>query len=347
MNIKQAIAHVVDGHDLTTQQMHKVMTEVMTGQATDAQISGLLVGLRMKGEIVDELVGAAEVMRSLVQPVHLDLPDLIDTCGTGGDGSNIFNVSTAAAFVVAAVGGHVAKHGNRSVSSKTGSADVLEAAGIKLDLTPDQVARSIEHVGVGFMFAPAHHSAMKYAVGPRKELGVRTLFNLVGPLVNPAAVKRQVMGVFARQWVKPVATVLQRLGSEHVMVVHAEDGLDEVSIAADTWVAELKNGEIHEYRLSPEQFSIKRQSLSGLKVDSAENSIELIRDALGKQTTENSAKAADMIAINAGAAIYVTGLASNIEQGVAMAQDAVASGLAKEKISELASFTRYATQVDE
>ncbi|WP_339897212.1 anthranilate phosphoribosyltransferase [uncultured Gilvimarinus sp.] len=339
MNIKTALARVVDQIDLNTDEMIVVMREVMTGAATDAQIGALLLGLRMKGETIDEITGAASVMRELASGVEIDAEYLVDTCGTGGDGANLFNVSTASAFVVAAAGGQVAKHGNRSVSSSTGSADVLEAAGINLNITPEQVALCVTELGVGFMFAPAHHSAMKHAIGPRKELGLRTIFNMLGPMTNPAGVKRQVIGVFSDKLCRPMAEVLQRLGSEHVMVVHAADGLDEISLARETHVAELKDGAITEYRIKPEDFGIASQSLIGLTVDDAAQSLALIKAALGNEHSELAHKASDIIALNAGAAIYVSGIADTLKEGVARAQDALGSGLAGEKVRELAAFT--------
>lgn len=341
MEIKQALTKLVARIDLSTEEMISVMREVMTGGATPAQIGGFLVALRMKGETLDEITGAAMVMRELATPVDIDVPFLVDTCGTGGDGANLFNVSTASAFVVAAAGGRVAKHGNRSVSSSTGSADVLEAAGIKLDITAEQVARCVREIGVGFMFAPAHHSAMRHAIGPRKELGMRTIFNMLGPMTNPACVKRQVIGVFNGELCKPMAEVLGRLGSEHVMVVHAKDGLDEISLATETHVAELKKGEIREYTIKPEDFGMQSKSLIGLSVTNAEDSLLLIRDALGNRRGQYAEKAADIIALNAGAAIYVSGVASSLSDGVEMARDAIGSSLAGEKIRELAAFTQY------
>lgn len=339
MNIREALNRVVNHLDLTTEEMQSVMREIMTGQCTDAQIGAFLMGLRMKSESIDEIVGAATVMRELAAPVAVNAERLVDTCGTGGDGMNIFNVSTAAAFVVAAAGGKVAKHGNRAVSGKSGSADLLEAAGVHLELTPAQVARCIEAVGVGFMFAPAHHGAMKHAIGPRREMGLRTIFNMLGPMTNPAGVRHQVLGVFSQALCLPLAQVLQRLGSEHVLVVHAQDGLDEISLAAPTFVAELQDGQIREYRIQPEDFGIKSQSLIGLDVADARQSLALIQDALGKQSSENARKAADMIVLNAGAALYAADQASSLAEGVALAQDALSSGLAREKLAELVSFT--------
>jgi anthranilate phosphoribosyltransferase len=340
MNIQQALGRVINRDDLNTEEMTAVMRQIMTGEATPAQIGGFLVALRMKGETLDEITGAATVMRELASGVELESENLVDTCGTGGDGANLFNVSTAGAFVVAAAGGRVAKHGNRSVSSSTGSADVLEAAGVALDLTPAQVTGCVDDIGVGFMFAPAHHSAMKHAIGPRKEIGQRTIFNMLGPMTNPAGVKRQVIGVFSRELCRPMAEVLGRLGSEHVMIVHAADGLDEISLATETYVAELKGGAVTEYTVKPEDFGIDTQGLDGLSVSSAEESLALIQNALSKRDSEAAEKAADIIALNAGAAIYVSGIADSLSEGIAMAQDAVGSGLAKEKITELAAYTR-------
>ena len=339
MDIKEALNRVVNNLDLTTAEMQDVMRLIMTGQCTDAQIGAFLMGMRMKSETIDEIVGAATVMRELASPVSIDAERLVDTCGTGGDGMNVFNVSTAAAFVVAAAGGRVAKHGNRAVSGKSGSADLLEAAGVYLNLKSDQVARCVESVGVGFMFAPAHHGAMKHAIGPRRELGLRTVFNMLGPMTNPAGVKHQVIGVFSQALCRPMAEVLQRLGSQHVLVVHAQDGLDEISLAAPTHVAELKDGVISEYRIQPEDFGIRSQTLIGLTVEGAQDSLALIRDALGKRKTDNGQKAADLIVLNAGAALYAADIATSLKEGVQLAQDALHTGLAWEKLDELVSFT--------
>jgi len=338
MNIQTAIATVIDKKDLTTEEMSAVMRIIMTGEATQAQIGGFLIGLRMKGETVDEITAAAQVMRELSSKVSIAQEHLVDTCGTGGDGGKLFNVSTATAFVAAAAGACVAKHGNRSVSSKSGSADLLEHAGINLNLTPEQVSRCVDEVGLGFMFAPNHHSAMKHAIGPRKEMAVRTIFNLLGPLTNPATVTNQVLGVFDKQWVRPMAEVLQRLGSKHVMVVHSQDGLDEISIAEPTYVAELKDSVITEYEIVPEDYEIPRQSIETLQVENAEESLELVKQALAGKGKVNPAR--DIVALNAGAAIYVSGVASSFSEGVSMAEDVMGGGLATEKFSALASFTR-------
>lgn len=340
MNIQQALARVVSGEHLDRAEMAAVMRLVMSGDATGAQIGGLLVGLRMKGETIDEIAGAAQVMRELATPVVVDDPHLVDLVGTGGDGANLFNVSTASTFVVAAAGAKVAKHGNRSVSSSSGSSDMLEYLGVPLDLSPEQVARAINEVGVGFMFAPVHHSAMRHAIGPRRELGMRTVFNILGPLTNPAGVKRQVIGVFAPELCQPMAEVLKALGSVHAMIVHSDDGLDEISIAAGTRVSELRDGSISNYHITPEEFKQQRQSLDGLAVDGAEASAALIRGALSGAKDEPSAKAAAIIALNAGATIYTSGIAATLADGVDMAEDLLATGQAAEKLREFVDFTQ-------
>ncbi|KZZ41138.1 MAG: anthranilate phosphoribosyltransferase [Saccharospirillaceae bacterium] len=341
MDIKQALARVVEQQDLTTDEMTAVMRQIMTGDCDDAQIGAFLVALRMKGETIDEIVGAVTVMRELASGVNIEVDNAVDIVGTGGDGANLFNVSTASSFIVAAAGGNVAKHGNRGVSSSSGSADLLEAAGVNLALNSDQVAECIHQLGVGFMFAPQHHSAMKHAIGPRKALGLRTIFNVLGPMTNPAGVKNQLIGVFSKELVRPVAEVLQRLGAGHIMVVHSKDGLDEISLATETYACELKNGEIREFEIKPEDVGLERQDLTGLSIDSADESLALIKNALGKRDSDAGKKAADMLAINAGAAIYVAGLSVSFKDGVDMAEDAIYSGMALEKIKELASFSKY------
>jgi anthranilate phosphoribosyltransferase len=340
MDIRQALARVVEGESLNRDEMQAVMYQVMSGDTTDAQIGGLLVALRMKGETTEEIAGAAQVMRELATPVVVSDPNLVDLVGTGGDGSNLFNVSTGSCFVAAAAGAKVAKHGNRSVSSTSGSSDVLEQLGMPLDLTPDQVARVIMEVGLGFMFAPAHHSAMRHAIGPRRELGMRTVFNILGPLTNPAGVKRQVIGVFSADLCQPIAEVLKMLGGEHAMIVHSDDGLDEISIAAGTQVTELRNGNIESYHITPEDFSVERQSLDGLSVEGVASSADLISRALSGADDEQAQKAAALLALNAGATIYVSGIAATLADGVAMAEDALASGLAAEKLKQFIDFTQ-------
>ena len=331
MNVQEAIRAVTDGRDLSSQEMIAVMRQIMTGEATDAQIGGFLIGLRMKGETVDEVVGAATVMRELSARVHVDVGHLVDTCGTGGDASGTFNISTAAALVAAGAGANVAKHGNRSVSSASGSADLLEAAGVKLDLTPEQVGRCIEKTGIGFLFAPAHHKAMKHAIGPRREMGVRTIFNVLGPLTNPAGAKNQVIGVFDDRWVEHAARVLGELGSRHVMVVHAADGLDEISIGDETHVAEYRDGKIENYTIKPEDFGLERANLNRIRVGSIDASLNMIRGVLENEP----GPAQDIVALNAGAAIYVAGVAANLAEGVERAQTAIANGAARINLDEL------------
>lgn len=331
MDMQTAIKTVLERKDLTADEMNDVMRLIMTGEATAAQIGGFLVGLRMKGETVDEIASAAKVMRELATGVKVSGEHVVDIVGTGGDGSNTFNISTACTFVVAAAGGTVAKHGNRSVSSKSGSADLLEAAGVKLDLNAEQVARCINEAGVGFMFAPMHHSAMKHAIGPRKEMAVRTIFNVLGPLTNPAGAPNQLLGVFADELVEPLAEVLKKLGSNHVMVVHSEDGMDEISIGAATKVAELKDGKVTSYSITPEQFGLTNSSISELAVNGAEESLAIIKKVLDNE----SGPAKDIVKFNSGAAIYVAGLADSLEAGIEKAEEVIASGAAKAKLEEL------------
>jgi len=335
MQLQQAIQSVVDKKDLSESEMTDVMQLIMTGEATPAQIGGFLIGLRMKGETVDEITAAAKVMRFLAEKVVVDVDHLVDTCGTGGDGAGTFNISTCSALVTAGAGAHVAKHGNRSISSKSGSADVLEAAGVNLDLSPEQVAECIKTVGLGFMFAPKHHGAMKHAIGPRREMAVRTIFNMLGPLTNPASAPNQVIGVFDTFWVEPLAHVLKNLGSHHVMVVSAEDGLDEITISAKTKVAELKNGEITTYEIEPEQFDMKKTTIDNIVVGNADESLKMLNSVL-----ENvPSPARDIVVLNAGAAIYTSGICGSLAAGVEMARQVLSKGIAKSKLAELVEFT--------
>lgn len=338
MDIKSAIQRVTSGGDLSCEEMTEVMRSLMSGDATDAQIAAFLVGLQMKGVKADEVLGGATVMRELSTKVNVSSTEhLVDTCGTGGSGSNTFNISTASAFVAAAAGARVAKHGNRGATSKSGSADVLEAAGVRLDLTPEQVAQAIEEVGVGFMFAPAHHSATRHVVPARKEIAVRTIFNLLGPLTNPAGAPNQVMGVFAGSWIPILVEVLKDLGSDHVMVVAADDGLDEISLSSTTLVGELKDGKITQYSIQPEQFGIQRQpDYSMLQIDNAGASLALVRQAL---TYEHQA-AGDIVALNAGAAIYTANLSEDLAAGVHKAQEILRSGAALDKLEQLVKFSQ-------
>jgi anthranilate phosphoribosyltransferase len=313
------------------------MRTIMTGGATDAQIGGFLIGLRMKGETVTEIAAAAKVMRELASGVNISgLEHAVDIVGTGGDASGTFNVSTASMFVAAAAGAHVAKHGNRSVSSKSGSADALETAGINLMLSSDQVEQCVREAGVGFMFAPGHHSAMKHAIGPRKEMAARTVFNVLGPLTNPAGVPNLVLGVFSDELLEPLANVLKELGANHVMVVHSRDGLDEISIGDVTDVAELKDGEITRYTIEPEDFDLQRVAIEYIKADGPEQSVAMIRGLLGGET----GPARDIVAMNAGAAIYVSGLAGSLADGVKKAQQVLDSGDGLARLEELAALSQ-------
>lgn len=331
MDMQNAIKAVTERRDLSSDEMQAVMRLIMTGEATPAQIGGFLIGLRMKGETVDEIAAAASVMRDLATGVKVSGEHVVDTCGTGGDGASTFNISTASAFVVAAAGGKVAKHGNRSISSKSGSADLLEAAGVNLDIGADQVGQCVEQTGVGFMFAPKLHGAMKHAIGPRKEMGVRTIFNVLGPLTNPAGAPNQVLGVFSKDLVEPLAHVLKALGSNHVLVVHADDGMDEISIGAPTFVAELKDGEVTTYTVEPEQFGMHKTDVATLVVDSAEASLAIIKNVFAGKP----GPARDIVVLNAGAAIYAAGLADSLADGVARAQQVIDTGEAAAKLDAL------------
>lgn len=342
MDIRGALARLAEGGDLSTDDMAAVMRQIMTGEAEDAQIGAFLLGLRMKGETLDEITGAVQVMRELATGVDVDGEGLVDIVGTGGDGANLFNVSTAATFVAAAGGARVAKHGNRSVSSNSGSADLLERAGVRLDLDAGQVKQCVERLGVGFMFAPMHHSAMRHAIGPRKALGLRTIFNILGPMTNPAGVKRMLIGVYDPDLCRPVAEVLGRLGAEHALVVHAEDGLDEISVAAPTRVVEYRDGNLREYTLQPSNFAAEADSLAGLEVDGAGESLDLIRRALGPAPERDAVadKAVAIIALNAGAALYVAGVTSDLAGGVAKAFEIIDSGQALARLEALAEFSQ-------
>lgn len=342
MQIQTAINQLVERKDLSSNEMSAVMRQIMTGAANEAQIAGFLVALRMKGETVDEIAAAAHVMRELSTKVSTKRNALVDIVGTGGDGAKLFNVSTASSFVVAAAGCHVAKHGNRSVSSSSGSADLLESAGVALDLNPEEVARCIDEVGVGFMFAVNHHSAMKHAIGPRKALATRTIFNMLGPMTNPADARCQLLGVYDHALILPITKAMRALGSEHILVVHAKDGLDEISIAAETYVAELKGGEISEYTIKPEDFDISRSNLASITVKNSDESYSLIKAAFSAGNSDDEAitTARNIIALNAGASLYVAGQANSIAIGVNTAQDIIASGNAGEKLKQLAEFSQ-------
>lgn len=332
MMFKEALNQLLMSQDLSHVQMLAVMQQVMGGELTAVQIAALLIALRVKGETVDEISAAATVMRQLSTKVVLqDTSHLVDTCGTGGDGIQTFNVSTVSAFIAAAAGAKVAKHGGRSVSSTCGSVDVLEALGVDVNKTPEEVANSVNEIGIGFMFAPNHHSAMKYAAPVRKELGVRTIFNLLGPLTNPASAQRQVMGVFDKDLTVKLAKVLQKLGSQHVLVVHGADGMDEISFTGDTYIAELKAGKVIEYTVNPKQFGLSEHQLKEIQIQNAEESKAMILDVLnGKKGA-----ARDIVLMNAGAAIYVSGMVASLAEGIEKAAEMIDSGAALAKLKAL------------
>lgn len=336
IDIQQALEQLLRKGDLNAEQMSSVMRQIMTGEATPSQIGGFLVALRMKGETVDEVAAAAGVMRSLADSVSLGDTPAIDIVGTGGDSTGTFNISTCSAIVAAAAGARVAKHGNRSVSSKSGAADLLEEAGVNITLNPEQVAHCVERLNLGFMFAQRHHSAMKHAIGPRREMGVRTVFNLLGPLTNPAGAKSQLLGVYDVQWVRPMAEVLKKLGSDHVIVVYGLDGMDEISITLPTAVAELKNGQIEEYEIEPSQFGLQTASLSDITVKSASGSLAMINSVLD----DEPGAARDIVLLNAGAAICVSGVADSIDQGVVKAREVITNGQARRKLQALVELTQ-------
>lgn len=336
MNVAEAIATLVAGQNLGRADAKAVFDAIMGGAATPAQIAAVLVGLKAKGETVEEIAGAAEAMRAVSTKVIVDAPRLLDTCGTGGSGdAKRFNISTAAAFAAAAGGAQVAKHGNRAMSSLSGSADVLEAAGADLDLAPEQVGCCIRDVGVGFLFAQKHHGAMRHAGPVRRELGIGTIFNLLGPLTNPAGAKRHVLGVFSPAWQRPLAEVCRALGSEHVLVVHS-DGLDELSIHGPSQVVELAAGSIDAYEIAPSDFGIRQRSIDDLRADSPQHSLALVQAAL----SGSNEAGADIVALNAGAALHAAGISTSLASGVALAQDVIATGQASEKFTEFVDLTR-------
>ena len=338
MNIQQAVAKAIARENIEFDEMVSVVRTIMSGNATSAQIAGLLVALNMKGETVDEVTAAASVMRELAVSVSVpaDCDPLIDTAGTGGDNAHTFNISTAAAFVVAAAGGYVAKHGNRSVSSSSGSADVLAEAGADIELDPTTVAHSIRETGVGFMFAPAHHRATRYAVGPRRELGIRTLFNVLGPLTNPAGARMQLVGVFDRHWQIIVVEALARLGTERALVVNAKDGLDEISISSITTVAELHDGRIDWFEINPKEFGIEIRDNSSIVARDAGHSLKIIREVFDNEP----GPARDIVALNGGAAIYICGLADTISSGIERANQLLAEGSARDRFNHFIEFTK-------
>lgn len=335
MDLQSANRKLVTGQDLTRDEMQDVMSLIMHGEATPAQIGSFLTALMIKGETVEEIVGAATIMRELAATVETKAERIVDTVGTGGDVAKLFNVSTASALVACAAGAHVAKHGNRAATGNSGSADVLEAAGVNIAISPAQVGQCIDQVGIGFMFAPTHHAATRHAIGPRREIGVRTIFNLLGPLTNPANARYQLVGVFDQKWVVPIAEVFAALGSIHTLVVCSDDGTDEISLAAGTEAAELKNGKVESLRIEPETFGIKKASMEPLTVRDSAHSLALIQEAL-KGTP---GLAYDMVALNAGATLYAADLADNIAAGVDLAREVLNSGKALDKLFDLAKLT--------
>ena len=335
LDVKDAIRRVIEGNHLFAEEAEQVMEQIMSGGATPAQIASFITALRLKGETIEEIVGCARAMRHHATPVRPKRRDLIDTCGTGGDRSGTFNISTTVAFVVAGAGLGVAKHGNRSVSSRSGSADVLEALGIRIDLSPEQMAQAIDEVGIGFLFAPLLHPAMKHAIGPRREMGVRTVFNVLGPLTNPASAQRQLMGVFAPDLVEPLAEVLGGLGSERAMVVHGDSGLDELSTTGPNRAAFLSDGKVLPLALDPQELGLRPASLQDLQGGTAVENAELTRRVLGGETGARR----DVVLLNAAAALFVGGLAEDMREGLAKAAHVIDSGAALDRLEALVAFT--------
>ncbi|MEO0293272.1 MAG: anthranilate phosphoribosyltransferase [candidate division WOR-3 bacterium] len=331
MNIKDAIKKVVEEENLTQEEAYKVALSIMNGETTDAQIASLITGMRMKGETVDEITGFVRAMREKVTKINVPIECLIDTCGTGGDGVGTFNISTISAFVAAGANCKVAKHGNRSVSSRCGSADLLKELGINIENPPEKVEKCIQEAGFGFLFAPLLHPAMKYAIGPRREMGIRTIFNILGPLTNPAGAKRQLLGVYSKELTSTIANVLLNLGSIHCMVVHGEDGLDEITTTGKTFVSELKMGEIIEYTITPEDFGIKRANLEELKGGTPEENAKITVSILKGEKGPKR----DVTLLNAGAAIYIAGKANSLEEGIEKAKESIDSGEALRKLDLL------------
>ena len=327
MIARDVLEQIVAGQDLSCREAEIIFSGIMAGEWTPAQIGALLMGLRMKGQRVEELVGATRALRACMTRVVVSTDHLLDTCGTGGDALNTFNISTVSAVVAAAGGARVAKHGNRSTASRSGSADVLEAAGLPMDMSPEAVAQSIERIGIGFLFAPAHHGAMRHAAGPRQELAIRTLFNLMGPLSNPAGAPHQVLGVYAERWLIPLAEASRELGSRHVLVVHGHDGLDEISLSGPTDVAELKNGVISRDRIQPEDFGISRAPLAALQIDSVAAALAAAEEVLQNHPGPRR----DVVLLNAGAALYAADCVPDMAAGVALAREVLGSGAAWKK----------------
>jgi len=336
MKIKEAVKQVIELKDLSQQDAFEVAMEIMSGGTTDAQISALLTALRMKGETVDEITGFVRAMREKVTTITCVPEYLIDTCGTGGDRAGTFNISTLSAFIAAGAGCHVAKHGNRSVSSNCGSADLLEEMGIKIDITPELMGKCIDEVGIGFLFAPILHKAMKYAIGPRREIGVRTIFNILGPLTNPAGAKRQVLGIFRKDLMGPISIVLKNLSSEHCLIVHGEDGLDEISITGKTFISELHNGGIKEYEIEPKDFNLQTGTIDDIKGGSIQDNAKIALDILNGEKGPKR----DIAVFNAGAAIYVSDRTGSLGKGIELALESIDSGNAMERYLRLKELTK-------
>ena len=338
MEIRQAIDKLVNRLDLSEAETVDVMNQIMNGEATPLQVAAVLTALRMKGETVDEITGAARVMREKAHRVNVGTKTILDTCGTGGDQKGTFNISTTAAFVVAGAGVQVAKHGNRSVSSQSGSADVLGALGVKVDASKERVEQCIAKIGIGFLFAPLLHEAMKYAVQPRRDIGIRTIFNILGPLTNPAMATHQLIGIYSGALVAVIAHVLKNLGSARAMIVHGLEGLDEISLCGPTLVAELRDGQVKEYTIAPEQFGLQRCSLEELHGGNAAQSAIIVRDVLdGKKGPPR-----DVVLLNSGAALYVSGSAATIADGIVLAAESIDSTKARQKLEQLVEMTNAA-----
>jgi anthranilate phosphoribosyltransferase len=349
--IKETIQKVVNRENLTEKEMIEMMTSIMSGEATEAQIASFITALRMKGETVEEITGAAKVMRQFAthievrkgimvdidrEDINIDYETILDTCGTGGDGTKTFNISTATAFVVAGCGVLVAKHGNRSVSSLCGSADVIEQMGIKLEITKEKAEKCLSEIGITFLFAPVWHTAMKYAIGPRRQIGIRTIFNILGPLTNPANANAQILGVYSKNLIEPIAKVLNNLGVKHAFVVHSEDMLDEISICGETIVAELKNGSINIYKIVPEQFGFTRTDISSLYGGDAKQNAEIILDILSGKL---KGPKLDIVLLNSAFALVASGKVKEVKDGISLAQESISKGYALKKVELLKKYT--------
>ena len=331
MNIKEAINHLISGKNLSHNESFAVVNSIMEGEATDAQIACFLTALRLKGETADEISGAAQAMASKAEPFKINTENVVDTCGTGGDNLHTFNISTTAAFIAAGAGVKIAKHGNRSVSSKCGSADILKNLGVNIDISVQKFVDVFNKTGIAFLFAPVYHKAMKYAIGPRREMGIRTIFNVLGPLTNPAKTKRQVIGVFDKDLCETMAAVMKKLGAEHVLIVHGHNGLDEIAVTGETYVSELKNGNIKSYTIHPEQFGMKIRDIKEIQSPDCEENKRITLNVLNGK----AGAALDVAVINAAASILVGGKVDNLFDGIELAYESATQGLALAKLNEL------------